>query len=629
MSIRTRRRVLAAGLTGCLVAALTLGGAVAANAADGPFSIDGTVADAGALELPDLTGNVKELGPLNSSTTKIGVIHDDAVPTLGLTNPNAQVDLRRAWIDTKKDATTQHDWLYFAWERDSNNGSGFIAFEFMHKKAPDACAYATATQDALIADCNPWANRTVGDFMILWDQQGGSTDLYLRTWTGPDDDHLTLGAPTLLDKSESDAAYGSANFRGEAAVDLTAILSDGTPQCLVLANVIPSTVTGNSDTADYKDTVLAPAPELKNCQSSTVTTPQTGTGALITSDFSIGTGVVGVRDSAVIDVSGGAPTPTGTVKFFLCKVTGGGLCGTGGTAVGSTNVTGTSYPVTLASPVAYVTSAGDYCWRAEYSGAPTLGIPSSSDSRASECFTVKPVKPVLSTDASDDVFLGNTVKDSATLSGTATMPADPVINLTGAAGAKDNGGIVFTLYGPSASACGAVAYTSPKVTVSGDGTYDSPEFTPTTPGTYHWGAVYTSGSANTLGTSHNGDCTDVKENVVVNTVASSIGTAQTWVPKDSATVSAPAGGNLTGSVLFEFFANATCSGAAAWSQTVPVNGVSPQTVSTGNAPAQSASGDFSWRVTYDSTNAAQRDIPASCQEVTKLTITNGALVSSP
>src|SRR5215212_10970500 len=155
-----------------------------AMAADGPYNIDGTVPDAGTTELADLSGNVKELGPLNSNTTKIGVIHSDGLPTLGLTNPNGQVDLRRAWLDTERDTSTSHDWLYFAWERDSNSGSGFIAYEFMQNAAPAGCAYDTATDAQLIASCNPWANRKAGDFMILWDQQGGSKDLFLRTWSG-------------------------------------------------------------------------------------------------------------------------------------------------------------------------------------------------------------------------------------------------------------------------------------------------------------------------------------------------------------------------------------------------------------------------------------------------------------
>src|SRR3954466_5334082 len=177
-----RRRALAATATGCLVVGMMMVGGGAAMAASGPFTIDGTVPDANATELPDATGSVKELGPLNSNTTKIGVIHSDAVPTLGLTNPNAQVDLRQAWLTTGKEGG--HDWLYFAWERDSNSGSGFIAYEFMQNAAPAACAYNTATDAQLAASCNPWANRTAGDFMILWDQQGNSLDLYLRTWSG-------------------------------------------------------------------------------------------------------------------------------------------------------------------------------------------------------------------------------------------------------------------------------------------------------------------------------------------------------------------------------------------------------------------------------------------------------------
>src|SRR5829696_5025689 len=179
-SSRRRRAPWLAALFAATMA-VSLLTAPAAMAADGPFTIDGNVPDAGAVELTDAYGNVKELGPLNSNTTKIGVIHADAVPTLGMTNPNAQVDLRRAWVDTKREAGK--DWLYFAWERDNNTGSGFIAFEFMQSPVPEACAYLSATQEQLIAGCNPWDNRQAGDFMILWDQQGGSTKLWLRTWS--------------------------------------------------------------------------------------------------------------------------------------------------------------------------------------------------------------------------------------------------------------------------------------------------------------------------------------------------------------------------------------------------------------------------------------------------------------
>jgi hypothetical protein len=613
-----------------LVVASALAVPLAAYAADGPFNVDGTVPDANTTELADPSGNVKELGPKNSNVTKIGVIHSAAVPMLDTTNPNGQVDLRRAWLDTERDtAAPNHDWLYFAWDRDANSGSGFIAYEFMQSAAPAACAYDTATEAQLIASCNPWANRKAGDFMILWDQQGGSKDLFLRTWSGTAP-NLVLGAPSQLTAAVSQAAYSADGFRGEAAVDLTATIFGGSTACMVFDNTIPSTVTGNSDTADYKDTILKNAPPITNCTSSTVTTPQTSAGGAIPAGgLSIGTGVVGVRDSAVVSLTGGTATPAGSVAFNLCKVDSPGLCTSGGTSVGSTNLTGTAYPVTVNSPTAYVTSAGRYCWRATWSGDAANGIPGSTDSRASECFTVNPVTPTLATTASDDVILGGSVSDSATLSGLATQPANPVINLTGTAGAAAGGTVTFTLFGPDN--CTTVAYTSGAVAVSGNGSYSTPnpQFVPTAPGTYHWAASYSGNLPNNNATTHNTACDDTNEDVVVTTVPSSLTSAQTWVPSDSVTVSATAGGAMAGTVSFEFFTNGTCTGSSAFSTTKAVAGASPQTVTSGNAPAQTASGSFSWRVSYDSTNSGQRDIPASCHETSALTVANGGTVSSP
>jgi hypothetical protein len=625
-----RRRGIVLAVAACLAVPAAVLVAPSAFAADGPYSIDGIVPDPGTTQLEDPEGNVKELGPLNSSTTKIGVIHKDAVPTLDLTNPNGQVDLRQAWLDTERDTATSHDWLYFAWERDSNTGSGFIAYEFMQNAAPAGCAYDSATQAQLIANCNPWANRTAGDFIILWDQQGGSKDLYLRTWSGTAP-NLTLGAPTLLNAAVSQAAYSADGFRGEAAVDLTATVFGGSTACRVFANTIPSTVTGNSDSADYKDTILATAPPITNCGSTTVTTPKTGAGANIPAGgLSIGTGVVSVKDSAVVAVQGGNATPAGSVAFSLCKVDAPALCTSGGTSIGSpVNLTGAAYPATVLSPTASVTSAGRYCWRATFSGDTANGIPVSSDSSASECFVVNPVDPTLSTSAGADVFLGQAVTDSALLGGTATQPASPVINLTGTGGAAAGGTITFKLYGPSDTGCGSLVYTSGAVTVSGNGTYSPAQFVPTAPGNYHWVAVYSGDSPNTNGLTHNAACTDTDEDVVVRSVASSMTTAQVWVPNDSATISAPAGGALAGTVSFALYASGDCTGTAIYSTTAPVSGTSPKTVSTSNSTSQTASGSFSWSVGYDSDNGAQRDIPASCHETSALTVANGGTVSSP
>jgi hypothetical protein len=626
---RRKGRWLAAFVA--LVLALAGLGMQAALAASGPFTIDGIVPDAGATNLPDQFGNVKELGPINNNTTKIGVINSAAVPMLGLTNPNGQVDLRQAWLTTKKDPATGHIWLYFAWERDNASGSGFIAYEFMQNPAPTGCAYDTATDAQLIANCNPWANRKAGDFLILWDQSGSSKDLILRTWSGTAP-NLTLSAGTTLNSAVSEAQFSADGFRGEAAVDLTATIFGGSNACLNFANTIPSTVTGNSDQADYKDTILKTTPPISNCTSSTVTTPKDGAGADIPAGgLSIGSGVVSVKDSAVVDIQGGTATPAGSVAFNLCKVDAPGLCDTGGTSVGSVNLTGTAYPVTVVSPTAYVTSVGRYCWRATWSGDPAHSIPGSSDSRASECFTVNPVTPNLATTAGADVTLGQPISDSANLSGTATQPASPVINLTGTGGSPAGGTITFKLYGPND--CTTLAYTSATVAVSGDNTYNTPnpQFTPTAEGTYHWVAVYSGSSPNTNGITHNAACDDTNEDVVVTTVPSMLSTDQNWLPNDSATVTAPAGsGNLAGTVSFDLYASADCTGTAIYSTTANVSGAAPKTVSTSNTTVKAtASGSYSWKVSYDSTNPAQRDIPASCQETTSLTIDNGSSVSSP
>lgn len=631
---RNRRPlVFLAVLTLAVSAAIVQSGP--ARASVNPFDIDGNVPDAGAVELSDLFGSVKELGPKNGSPTKIGVIHDAATPMLEMTNPNAQVDLRRAWVDLQR--VDGDDWLYFAWERDSNNGSGFIAFEFMRNDVPTACNDYNNTTAQLIASCNPWADRAgdpqPGDFLILWDQQGGSTDLYKRVWSGPSN-NLVLGAPVALSTNPDNAAarYSNDNFRGEAALNLTALgLTDG-DECQAFANVIPSTVTGNSDTADYKDTILDVLPPISNCEATIVTTPKTGAGAAIPDGgLSIGTGVVAVQDSAEISLSGGSAPASGSISFHLCKMPGNtGTCTEGGTSIGSTSIDGESFPVTVSSPTAYVTSAGRYCWRAEWPGDETAGIPGASDAAETECFVVNPVTPTLSTSAGNDIVLGGTVTDRATLGGTATQPADPVINLDGTAGPAAGGTITFKLYGPSSDACGSLVHTSAPVSVSGDGNYDTPnpQFAPTAIGDYHWVAVY-SGSPNTNGLTHNADCDDTAEDVTVTDVPSSMSTAQSWVPNDSATVSATAGGPMAGTVHFELYGSADCTGDTLFTENRSVSGASPQQVATTNTTPQTATGEFSWRVRYDSTNPAQRDIPWSCHETSSLTVTNGETISSP
>ena len=125
-----------------LVVPMTLLVAPSASAADGPFNIDGVVPDAGATELEDPEGNVKELGPLNTNTTKIGVD-----PRRRRADPRVDEPERpgrpASGVARHPSARATKDWLYFAWERDASNGSGFIAYEFMKDPPPAACDYDT------------------------------------------------------------------------------------------------------------------------------------------------------------------------------------------------------------------------------------------------------------------------------------------------------------------------------------------------------------------------------------------------------------------------------------------------------------------------------------------------------
>jgi hypothetical protein len=180
------------------------------------------------------------------------------------------------------------------------------------------------------------------------------------------------------------------------------------------------------------------------------------------------------------------------------------------------------------------------------------------------------VTPTLATTAGADVTLGNPVTDTTTLTGTATKPGTDANGQPDAinpanAGAPAGGDITFTAYGPNNCTTVAFGPSSP-FAVSGNGTYPTAaqggpvSFTPTAIGTYHWVATYSGDSPNTLGTDHNTACDDPEEDVDVTSVPSSISTAQSFIPNDSATVSAQQGGALAGSVTFKVFESSDCSG---------------------------------------------------------------------
>jgi hypothetical protein len=387
------------------------------------------------------------------------------------------------------------------------------------------------------------------------------------------------------------------------------------------ASVASETRASTSTTATLKDFVLG---TFGDCNSTVAT------HSSITGSTSIGTGSVSVSDTATVTVTGRS-TWSGSLQFKLQ-----GPIGGSGSAAETTQNIGSAISISqstsqpISSATAVVTAVGDYCWHATFTST-TSGVPDATDDGTNECFTVTPVTPSLTTSAGPDVVLGNPVTDTATLSGTANQPGSPAINPT-TAGAKAGGSISFKLLKGDCSTLATGTGSNPQsVSVSGDGTYGPVSFTPNAIGTYHWVATYTpaTGDPNNLGSTWNGDCSDDNETVVVLSVASSMSTAQSFIPNDKATVSAPAGGNLAGSVTFAVFESSDCSGTAIYTQTVTVAGASPQTVSTTNTTVSTTATNVSWRVSYTSTNPAQRSIPASCVEKSTLTIDNDGTVTSP
>ena len=266
---------------------------------------------------------------------------------------------------------------------------------------------------------------------------------------------------------------------------------------------------------------------------------------------------------------------------------------------------------------------------------------------------------------------GQALYDIATLTGTATQPGSggpsttyPSINPT-VPGAPADGTITFTLVGPDGQTtdCTTLAQSdnappdvNPEdVGVSGDGDYQTSGFTPDAPGDYHWKASYTGSPPadpgpppvsplNTLGTSHNDDCTEAGENVTVEQIPTSIATRQRVYPNDAAQIaSTKAGDNLPsgGTVTFRLYeagggntalqncqAHGTTLGSGGLIYEEPVDvtgGQHSENVSTSNTSRPvAANATVYWWVTYNTGDSAHTGRQSNCQENTSVTFVNDA-----
>ncbi len=306
-----------------------------------------------------------------------------------------------------------------------------------------------------------------------------------------------------------------------------------------------------------------------------------------------------ISDTATL---AGGFNPTGTITFTLfgpnnSTCTGAAIF----TSVVPVNAGNGAYPSGPFTP----TAPGTYRFVAAYSGDANNAGATSACNDAAEAVVVSPAAPRIVTTASAPVTVGNPISDTATLSN----------------GVNPTGTITFTLFGPNNSTCtGAAIFTSVVPVNAGNGTYPSGAFTPATAGTYRFIATY-SGDANNTGTAT--ACNDAGESVVVSPATPTIVTHATPSVAagspitDTATL---AGGTApTGTITFTLFGpnNATCTGAAIFTSTVPVN--------TGNgnytsaAFTANAAGTYRWIAAYsgDTNNVA---VTTACNDANEASV---------
>ena len=226
---------------------------------------DGVIpGDDGAINLVDMAcGTGDDDFPINGASTKLNVIHLDEAPTINVgTMGTPKSDLCQVWMNTE---TVGDDFfLYLAWERFSDNGTTIVFWEF-HQDELECASTAE--------DCNPFAGRQAGDFLLIYDFEGGAARIYIRVFDGTSFGPLVLlndDDPNTADLAEAALSSGGDTLRGEGVVNLAdaGILNPSSGECESFAGVIPGTVTGNSDTADYKDVILTDQqPGITNCGS--------------------------------------------------------------------------------------------------------------------------------------------------------------------------------------------------------------------------------------------------------------------------------------------------------------------------------------------------------------------------
>jgi hypothetical protein len=304
-----------------------------------------------------------------------------------------------------------------------------------------------------------------------------------------------------------------------------------------------------------------------------------------------------VYDTA--SLAGTLGTPTGTVTYSLwtdnkCTVaaTAPNFPGDGNTATVTLNANGT----VPNSPALTFDTPGNFWWQATYNGD------ARNQAATSDCTTeplvVQKVQPTIATTPNPTTLtIGGT--PPASFNDTATIS-----NGYFPSGGIAPGTVTFTLYGPFSTAAavscsGNAAFVSANVAASRvDNTTasaTSASFTPIAIGVYQWVASY-SGNAQNQGASTL--CNDATEQVTVSPATPTV--ASTILLGDKAKVTGVSGaGAISGSVQFQLFPSANCTGNVLHDETVTL--AADGTAVTTSDTLVNAAGTYSWQVTFTPT----------------------------
>ncbi|MEN3340634.1 MAG: hypothetical protein V7644_38 [Actinomycetota bacterium] len=490
--------------------------------------------------------------------------------------------------------------FYGAAERDKNNGESFVGFWLF--KSPVGCS----------SPGNFTGAHTVGDILVLSNFTGGGTHPLVEVykWVGGSNPlELLMSGGFCTAAGAGDSVCGEVNSTSfttpwaphsssanpldqneflEVGVDLTKLLAapDTTPTTACFTRFQAETRSSQETTATLKDYAGG---EFATCSSTTVTTPSDANGVALSGVIAPGTIV---KDKAVVTgsaLAGTAPNPKGTVTFSYCLVTAPApstTCSGASTSAGTRTLTGASNPAEVFSDNV-TAAAGRYCFTAVYAdtSTPPEYVGGSSDSSASECYTVEKQPSTTATTSSPtggSIVPGTSASDAATVSGGQGQPTP-------------TGTVDFFLCQPATVAAnsgdcstgGTKIGATETLDAAGKATSDASTNT-TAIGTYCWRAEY-SGDGFYNSSSHTNSTTEcfttAQLTPTVTTVihagagaadaagAAAIGTALSGsTVHDEATVAGTAG-TPTGTVTFTvYLGSTTCSGSGTAAGTVNLSG---------------------------------------------------------